>query len=181
MKFSILFHQLKNELKKEIKNGIKNLKGEMISSFKKCNAFLFHILFGIQNNINVSKFIKGEFSYVHNKPYSYLKLVKLKIMTTNLCFGGLDSTNNVLLDVSCGLCSIVFKETVADCAYWYFTRSVTYIQNTGFVANSAIRQEHPGTSDLSNNQRVSWRLNIVEWGGGEHKLGSLMIIQVIIK
>jgi hypothetical protein len=96
------------------------------------------------------------------------KITESCLPTTNVCLGGRDSTNDVLLVVSCGLCSIVFTETVTDTprlhngAFWYYTPSVTYSQSMGFAPNSTIREENPDTFDLGNNQRVSWRLNIVE-------------------
>jgi hypothetical protein len=53
------------------------------------------------------------------------EIIKSCLPTTNLCIGGRESTNDVLLVVSCGLCSVVFTKTDFDTpnfhngAYWY--------------------------------------------------------------
>jgi hypothetical protein len=42
----------------------------------------------------------------------------------------------------------------------------------GFAPSSAINQDNGDDFDKSNNQRVSWLLNIINWGGW--RLGSLI-------
>jgi hypothetical protein len=82
----------------------------------------------------------------------------------------------VLLVVSCGLCSVVFTKTAKNTpnlhngAYWYYTPDVEYSRSMGFAPNSTIYQRNDDEFDLSNNQRVSWFLNI-QLGG--YRLGSL--------
>jgi hypothetical protein len=171
---------LKN-LKLDMASTVNELKKEMVSSFKKLN----HFSFGIQNNVHVSKLTVSGYSYVYNKPYNHKttssemdEIKKSCLTTTNLCLGGRDSTNDVLLVVSCGLCSVVFTKTAAytpnlhNGAYWYYTPDCSdTCQSMGFAPNSTINQDNPDTFDKSNNQRVSWRLN-TQWGG--YRLGSLI-------
>jgi seryl-tRNA synthetase len=102
-------------LKLEMASSVNELKKEMVSSFKKSNPFSFGAPHGIQNNIHVSKLTESGYSYVYNKPYNHAttssEMDEIKsscLPTTNLCLGGRDSTNDVLLVVSCGLCSVVF-------------------------------------------------------------------------
>jgi hypothetical protein len=64
--------------------------------------------------------------------------------TTTLCLGGRDSTNDVLLVVSCGLYSVVISETdkntlnLHNGAYWYYTPDVIGSRSMGFAPNSII-------------------------------------------
>jgi hypothetical protein len=158
------------KLKEEI---INELKIEMVASFKKLNFFLF----GIQNNVHVSKLTESGYSYVYNKPYNHKttssemdEIKKSCLPTTNLCLAGRDSTNDVLLVVSCCLCSVIFTQTAKNTpnlhngSYWYYTPGLSM----GFAPNSTINQSWADVFDLSNNQRLSWHLNRVseEYGGG---------------
>jgi hypothetical protein len=181
------------EMKKETDDNFKDLKLEMISivnemikeiasSFKKLNPFLFGTPYGIQNNIHVSKLTESGYSYVYNKPYNHKttssEMDKIKsscLSTTNLCLGGRDSKNDVLLVLSCGLCSVVFNKTTVNTpnlhngAYWYYTPDVSGSQSMGFAPNSTINQGYVDIFDDFNNQRVSWNLQ----GWGAYRLGSL--------
>ena len=104
------------------------------------------------------------------------EIIKSCLPTTNLCIGGRESTNDVLLVVSCGLCSVVFTKTARNTpnlhngAYWYYTPGLSM----GFAPNSTINQSLADVFDLSNNKRLSWHLNLVseEYGGG-WRFGSL--------
>ena len=93
--------------------------------------------------------------------------------STVLCLGGRDSTNDVLLVVSCGLCSVVLTQTAKNTpnlhngAYWYYSPVYTI----GFAPNATFYENAADTYDESNNQRVSWLL----YGGyGGWRLGSLI-------
>jgi hypothetical protein len=168
-------------LKLEMTSSVNELKKEM-SSFKKLNPFLFGAPYGIQNNVHVSKLTEIGYSFVYNKPYNHFttssEMDEIKsscLPTTNICLGGRDSTNDVLLVVSCGLCSVVFTKTARNTpnlhngAYWYYSPDVENSRSMGFAPNSTIDQRNPDDFDLSNNQRVSWSL---KWGG--YRLGSLI-------
>jgi hypothetical protein len=103
------------KLKLEMTSSVNELKKEIASSFKKLNPFSFGAPHGIQNNVHVSKLTESGYSYVYNKPYNHAttssEMDEIKsscLPTTYLCLGGRDSTNDVLLVVSCGLCSVVF-------------------------------------------------------------------------
>ena len=137
---------------------------------------------GIQNNVHVSKLTKNGYSYVYEKPYNHKttssemdEINKSCLSTTNLCLGGRDSTNDVLLVVSCGLCSVVFTKTPKNTpnlhngAYWYYTPD----GSMGFSPNSTVNQTSADAFDQSNNQRVSWHLNV---GSGGYRLGSLNVL-----
>jgi hypothetical protein len=171
------------KLKLEMTSSVNELKKEMVSSFKKLNPFSFGAPHGIQNNVHVSKLTVSGYSYVYNKPYTHVttssemdEIKKSCLPTTILCLGGRDSTNDGLLVVSCGLCSVVFTKTAINTpnlhngAYWYYTPDCYSCQSMGFAPNSTIYQRNPDTFDESNNQRVSWHLN-TPWGGW--RLGSL--------
>ena len=78
--------------------------------------------------------------------------------STVLCLGGRDSTNDVLLVVSCGLCSVVLTPTARvtpnlhNGAYWYYTPG----RSIGYAPNSTI--SNFGGSDsafTSNNQSIN--------------------------
>jgi hypothetical protein len=166
------------KLKLEMTSSVNELKKEIFSTFKKLN-----VSFGIQNNVHVSKLTESGYSYVYNKPYNHKttssEMDEIKsscLPTTYLCLGGRDSTNDVLLAVSCGLCSVVFTKTAKDTpnlhngAYWYYTPDVEHSRSMGFAPNSTVRQGYADYFDLSNNQRVSWFLNIQ---AGGWRLGSL--------
>ncbi len=168
------------KLKLEMVSTVNELKKEMVSSFKKLN----HFSFGIQNNVHVSKLTESGYSYVYNKPYNHAttssEMDEIKsscLPTTYLCLGGRDSTNDVLLVVSCGLCSVVFTKTAKNTpnlhngAYWYYTPDCNICRSMGFAPNSTIYQTNADSFDISNNQRVSWHLNIDQFGGW--RLGSL--------
>ena len=96
--------------------------------------------------------------------------------TTTLCLGGRDSTNDVLLVVSCALCSVVLTKTAKNTpnlhngAYWYYSPDVINSQSMGFAPNSTIDQYESDTFDISNEQRVSWPLNDRQVG---FRLGSM--------
>jgi hypothetical protein len=171
------------KLKLEMVSSVNELKKEIASSFKELNVS-FGAPHGIQNNVHVSKLTEIGYSYVYNKPYKHKttssEMDEIKsscLPTTSLCLGGRDSTNDVLLVVSCGLCSVVFTKTAKNTpnihngAYWYYTPDVNDSRSMGFAPNSTIDQRNPDYFDLSNNQRVSWRLN-TQWGG--YRLGSLI-------
>jgi hypothetical protein len=171
-------------LKLEMASSVNELKKEIVSTFKKLNPFSFGAPHGIQNNIHVSKLTEMGYSYVYNKPYNHattsseMDIIKSSCLpTTILCLGGRDSTNDVLLVVSCGHCSVVFTKTAKNTpnthngAYWYYSPDCNGCLSMGFAPNSTINQWNPDTFDLSNNQRVSWFLNI-QWGG--YRLGSLI-------
>jgi hypothetical protein len=170
-------------LKLEMASSVNELKKEIVSTFK-MSIVLFGAPHGIQNNIHVSKLTGSGYSYVYNKPYNHKttssemdEIKKSCLPTTILCLGGRDSTNDVLLVVSCGLCSVVFTKTAKNTpnlhngAYWYYTPDVEHSRSIGFAPNSTIHQFNSDTFDKSNNQRVSWLLNIINWGG--YRLGSL--------
>ena len=140
---------------------------------------------GIQNNIAVSTLIRNGYSYVYNKPYSHMttiyemETIKNSCSTkTTLCFGGVDSTNDVLLVVSCGLCSVVLTPQSAknspnlyNRTYWYYTPNVAGSRSIGFSPNQNIDQRNSDHFDLSSDQRLSWRIT------GDHggfRLGSLI-------
>ena len=97
--------------------------------------------------------------------------------STVLCLGGRDSTNDVLLVVSCGLCSVVLTPTAKNTpnlhngAYWYYSPDIILSQSMGFAPTATINQYNTDTYDTSNNQRVSWNLDN---GYGGWRLGSLM-------
>jgi len=97
--------------------------------------------------------------------------------STVLCLGGRDSTNDVLLVVSCGLCSVVLTPTAKNTpnlhngAYWYYSPDISGSQSMGFAPNATITQRDADSYDLSNNQRVSWLLYV---GYGGWRLGSLI-------
>ena len=86
--------------------------------------------------------------------------------TIVLCLGGRDSTNDVLLVVSCGLCSAVLTPTANNTpnlhngAYWYYSPDIS----------GTIYPNNPDSYDQSNNQRVPWHLRGNEGGW---RLGSL--------
>jgi hypothetical protein len=170
---------LKNEdsrFKNEVENlvsSVNDMKKEIFLSFKMFPR-------GIQNNLHVSKLTENGYSYVYNKPYNHKttssemdEIKKSCLQTTSLCLGGRDSTNGVLLVVSCGLCSVVFTKTAKNTpnlhngAYWYYTPD----GSMGFSPNSIVNQGSADTFDQSNNQRVSWHLNVNKLGG--YRLGSL--------
>jgi hypothetical protein len=96
---------------------------------------------------------------------------------TNLCLGGRDSTNDVLLVVACGLCDVVFTKTATKTpnphngAYWYYTPDVEGSRSMGFAPNTTIMQNNADGFDQSNNQRVSWHLT---GNHGGYRLGSLI-------
>jgi hypothetical protein len=172
-------------LKLEMTSSVNELKKEMASSFKKLNPFSFGAPYGIQNNVHVSKLTESGYSYVYNKPYNHVttssemdEIKKSCLPTTILCLGGRDSTNDVLLVVSCGLCSVVFTKTAKNTpnlhngAYWYYTPDCNTCQSMGFAPNSTIDQYLVDIVDKSNNQRVSWHLSGGVWGG--YRLGSLI-------
>ena len=123
------------------------------------------------------------YSYVYNEPYSHsttkseMETIKSSCLpSTVLCLGGRDSTNDVLLVVSCGLCSVVLTPTAKNTpnlhngAYWYYSPDISGSRSIGFAPNSIINQYTADYYDLSNNQRVSWRLTgyLAGW-----RLGSL--------
>ena len=93
--------------------------------------------------------------------------------STVLCLGGRDSTNDVLLVVSCGLCSVVLTPTAKNTpnlhngAYWYYSPDYSI----GFAPNATIAQYSVDNYDQSNNQRVSWHLTGYDGG---YRLGSLI-------
>jgi hypothetical protein len=96
--------------------------------------------------------------------------------TSILCLGGRDSTNDALLVVSCGLCSVVFAKTAPNTpnfhngAYWYHTPTHIFAGHSlGFAPTSNIDQNNADKFDLSNNERVSWDLD----GTGGWRLGNL--------
>ena len=118
------------------------------------------------------------YSYVYNETYSHyttkseMETIKSSCLpSTVLCLGGRDSTNDVLLVVSCGLCSVVLTPTARvtpnlhNGAYWYYTPNYSM----GFAPNATIYQNQADNYDQSNNQRVSWDLD----DSGGWRLGSL--------
>ena len=163
-------------------SSVNELKKEIVSTFK-MSIVLFGAPHGIQNNIHVSKLTGSGYSYVYNKPYNHKttssemdEIKKSCLPTTNLCLGGRDSTNDVLLVVSCGLCSVIFTKTAKNTpnlhngAYWYYTPDCSFTcQSMGFAPNSTINQFTADYFDQSNNQRVSWHVD----GPGGYRLGSL--------
>ncbi len=86
--------------------------------------------------------------------------------TTILCLGGRDSTNDVLLVVSCGLCSVVLTKTAKNTpnlhngAYWYYSPNVEYSLSMGFAPSSKTKQKNADCFDLLNKQRISWQLHV---------------------
>ena len=147
--------------------------------------FSFGIPHGVQHNIQVSQLTQSGYSYVYNKPYNHFtkssemdEIKRSCSRKTNLCLGGRDSTNDVILVVSCGLCSVVFTKTARNTpnlhngAYWYYSPDVENSRSMGFAPNSTIDQYYVDIVDKSNNQRVSWHLSGGVWGG--YRLGSLI-------
>ena len=101
--------------------------------------------------------------------------------STVLCLGGRDSTNDVLLVVSCGLCSVVLTPTAKNTpnlhngAYWYYSPDIIGSESMGFAPNATIDQSYADLYDQSNNQRVSWHLRGDEGG---YRLGSLAPLNI---
>jgi hypothetical protein len=174
-----------------MKDSVKNLKVEMTSSvneFKNEDSRFKNevgnlVSFGIQNNVHVSQLTESGYSYVYNKPYGHVttssemdEIKRSCSRKTNLCLGGRDNTNDVLLVVACGLCDVVFTKTATKTpnphngAYWYYTPDILDSRSMGFAPNSTIKQANNDYFDLSNNQRVSWFLNVQ---AGGWRLGSL--------
>ena len=96
--------------------------------------------------------------------------------STVLCLGGRDSTNDVLLVVSCGLCSVVLTPTAKNTpnlhngAYWYYSPDISGSQCMGFAPTATITQNSADGHDTSNIQRVSWHLTgTIGWG--RYRLG----------
>jgi hypothetical protein len=172
---------LKNQIKSlnssnlEIEKGIAELKNFLLPTY----AF-----FGIQNNIPISRLTDYGYSYVYNKPYNHAtkssEMDEIKnscLPTTILCLGGRDSTNDVLLVVSCALCSVVLAKTEKNTpnlhngAYWYYSPDANGSRSIGFAPNSGINQGNADGIDQFNNQRVSWHLT---GSVGGFRLGSLI-------
>jgi hypothetical protein len=68
------------------------------------------------------------------------KIQKSCLPTTALFLGGRDSTNDVLLVVACGSCSVVLSETAKNTpylhngAYWYYIPDVIPSRSMGVCA-----------------------------------------------
>ena len=114
--------------------------------------------------------------YSHYTTKSEMETIKSSCLpSTVLCLGGRDSTNDVLLVVSCGLCSVVLTPTAKNTpnlhngAYWYYSPDIIYSKSMGFAPNATITQGSADNYDTSNYQRVSWHLQ----GDDGWRLGSL--------
>ena len=171
-----------------LKNQIKLLNSsneKIMREILELRNLILYPYIGIQNNIPVSSLINHGYSYVYNRPYNHFttkqEIDEIKnscSSTTVLCLGGRDSqnANDILLVVSCGLCSAVFTKTARNTpnlhneAYWYYTPDLSGNQGIGFSPNATINQYNVDVFDQSNNQRVSWHLT-GNWGGW--RLGSL--------
>ena len=104
--------------------------------------------------------------YSHSTTKSEMETIKSSCSaSTVLCLGGRDSTNDVLLVVSCGLCSVVLTPTAKNTpnlhngAYWYYSPDISGSESMGFASNATITQGNADYYDRSNNQRVSWHLD----------------------
>ncbi len=173
-KINFSFSEVKIELNSlhteisHLKNQIKSLNSSNVEIRKEIlelkNLVLYPFV-GISNDIPISTLTNKGYSYVFNKPYNHKitssEMDEIKnscLPTTILCLGGRESTNDVLLVVSCGLCSVVFTKTAKNTpnlhngAYWYYTPHYSM----GFAPNSTINQVNCDDFDRSNNQRVSW-------------------------
>jgi uncharacterized membrane protein len=170
--------KLNDRINSEICKSANQILEEMNSNMK----FLFSLPFGIQNNVTISSFVG--FRYAYNKPYSHIttgtEMDEIKnscLPTTILCLGGRDSTNDVLLVVSCALCSVVLAKTEKNTpnlhngAYWYYSPDANGSRSIGFAPNSTINQYNADGIDQFNNQRVSWHLT---GSVGGFRLGSLI-------
>ena len=169
--------KLLNYLNQETEKGIKELKNFLLPTY----SFI-----GIQNNIPISRLTDYDYSYVYNKPYNHAtkssEMDEIKnscLPTTILCLGGRDSTNDVLLVVSCALCSVVLAKTEKNTpnlhngAYWYYSPDANGSRSIGFAPNSGINQGNADGIDQFNNQRVSWHLTGTNGGW---RLGSLIAL-----
>ena len=96
-----------------------------------------------------------------------------------LCLGRLESRNNILITVACGLCSVVLdftnlnKPNFHNGVYWYYTRFLNLVRSIGFSLSSNINK-YPSDvdEDLSSNKRLSWNLGPLNIGGC--RIGSLI-------